>query len=108
MRMMKMKKLKREILKLWGAIGVMLYLGLAGIYLPLTLHSQTKLLYRAPNASHLLSYGPTTLFGTIIQDDLDSLQPTSKHSHTTHCCTDQSGGFVDGLFQLHSPLLMES
>merc|ERR1711913_158039 len=67
------------------AIGVMLYLGLAGIYLPLTLHSQTKLLYRAPNASRLLSYGPTTLFGTIIQDDLDSFRLTSKHSHTTHC-----------------------
>ena len=68
----------------------MLYLGLAGIYLPLTLHSQTKLLYRAPNARRPLSYGPTTLFGTIIQDDLDSLQPTSKHSHTTHCCTDHN------------------
>jgi hypothetical protein len=65
----------------------MLYLGLAGIYLPLTLHSQTKLLYRAPNASQHLSYGPTTLFGTIIQDDLDSFRLTSKHSHTTHCYT---------------------
>merc|ERR1712035_12273 len=72
------------------AIGVMLYLGLAGIYLPLTLHSQTKLLYRAPNARRPLSYGPTPLFGTIIQDDLDSLRLTSKHSHTTHCCTDHN------------------
>ena len=68
----------------------MLYLGLAGIYLPLTLHSQTKLLYRASNARRPLSYGPTTLFGTIIQDDLDSLRLTSKHSHTTHCCTDHN------------------
>ena len=55
----------------------MLYLGLAGIYLPLTLHSQTKLLYRASNARRPLSYGPTTLFGTIIQDDLSGLSATN-------------------------------
>ena len=63
----------------------MLYLDLAGIYLPLTLHSQTKLLYRACSATSLLLYGPTTLFGTIIQDDLSSLLATSTIPHTTHC-----------------------
>ena len=69
----------------------MLYLGLAGIYLPLTLHSQTKLLYRASNARRPLSYGPTTLFGTIIQDDLNSLQVTSVLLHTTHSKLESNG-----------------
>jgi hypothetical protein len=36
-------------------------LDLAGIYLPLTLHSQTKLLYRACSATSLLLYGPPIL-----------------------------------------------
>ena len=87
----------------------MLYLGLAGIYLPLTLHSQTKLLYRAPNASRLLSYGPTTLYGTSIQADLSYRQYYKcAPAYDTLLRCSQAGGFVDGLFQLHSPLLMES
>merc|ERR1712223_754322 len=39
--------------------------------------NRSKPLSLAPPSSPL-SYGPTTLFGTIIQDDLDSLRLTSK------------------------------
>ena len=55
----------------------MLYLDLAGIYLPFSLHSQTSLLYRRCNATEPPLYGPTTLFGTIIQDDLSGPSATN-------------------------------
>ena len=64
----------------------MLYLDLAGVYLPFSLHSQTSLLYRAYDALQSPLYGSTTLYGTIIQDDLSDNYNTNAHPHTTHCC----------------------
>ena len=65
----------------------MLYLDLAGVYLPFSLHSQTSLLYRTSNAAESTLYGSTTLFGAIVQDDLSINPTTSGRSHTTHGCT---------------------
>ena len=65
----------------------MLYLDLAGVYLPFSLHSQTSLLYRSSNAAWPTLYGSTTLYGAIVQDDLSISQTTNERPHTTHCCT---------------------
>ena len=87
----------------------MLYLDLAGVYLPFSLHSQTSLLYRTSNAAKPSLYGPTTLYGTSIQADLSYRQYYKcAPAYDTLLSCSQAGGFVDGLFQLHSPLLMES
>ena len=64
----------------------MLYLDLAGVYLPFSLHSQTSLLYQALNAALPSLYGSTTLFGAIVQDDLSDCKTSSENPHTTHCC----------------------
>ena len=50
----------------------MLYLDLAGVYLPFSLHSQTSLLYRTSNEAKPSLYGSTTLYGAIVQDDLSN------------------------------------
>ena len=63
----------------------MLYLDLAGVYLPFSLHSQTSLLYQTCNESMTMFYGPTTLYGAIVQDDLNTDKPTNSCSHTIHC-----------------------
>ena len=55
----------------------MLYLDLAGVYLPLSLHSQTSLLYRTSNAASPSLYGSTTLYGAIVQDDLSNRLTTA-------------------------------
>ena len=91
------------------AIGVMLYLGLAGVYLPFSLHSQTSLLYRAHNANHPSLYGPTTLSGTTTRwRSKRQLIHKRTPAYDTLLRSSQTGGFVDGLFPLHSPLLRES
>ena len=63
----------------------MLYLDLAGVYLPFSLHSQTSLLYQTCNESMTMFYGPTTLYGAIVQDDLNTDKPANSCSHTIHC-----------------------
>jgi len=87
----------------------MLYLGLAGVYLPFSLHSQTSLLYRAHNANHPSLYGPTTLSGTTTRwRSKRQLIHKRTPAYDTLLRSSQTGGFVDGLFPLHSPLLRES
>merc|ERR1712165_79053 len=87
-------------------IGVMLYLDLAGVYLPFSLHSQTSLLYRAHDASQPSLYGPTTLSGTTTRwRSKRQLIYKCTPAYDTLLRSSQTGGFVDGLFQLRSPLL---